>query len=148
MTVVKAALQASTAQLAALKLFADSNGLVISHAGVKIIIASHDVSLTGNQQITGVGFAPKGVVCIATITNVTGATSIGIGASGDNPAYIAAETTAGQFSSGARLIYLHTGAGLEAYENGLSWDSDGITITWAKGGLPTGTVNMKFLFFR
>jgi hypothetical protein len=55
--------KASVSKLNPLKLFSDSNGLLVSHAGVKLGYFTRDTALTsGNQSITGVGFKPTGLI--------------------------------------------------------------------------------------
>jgi hypothetical protein len=146
MAVSRVAIQAAVAQLAAGKIFADSNGLLISDAGNKIISATRDVSVTGDQSITGAGFRPTSVEIIA---NIGGTVSYAVGfidAAGNMA--IGYQTTAGIFYTTASYgAYLVTPTG-DAYFSFKSWDADGITVTWGKTASAAGTATLKFKFNR
>ncbi len=108
----------------------------------------------GDVSYTGCPFAPKGVIIMA-IT--TGTSSIGMaseasGYGGDNNeifqgVYSNAGTTTWS-GGGTRIISFQTTPSV--FQNGFikSFDSDGVTITWFKGGSPTGTLSFGITYFK
>jgi hypothetical protein len=150
MTVSRVALQAATAQLSALKLFADSNGLLIAHSGVKIGSFTRDISTaSGTQTITGVGFQPQAVIFIASVPDSFYA-SVGF----DN-----AVTHASIFNYPVNVVghwNPSVANSIAFFVNGApsyvgytqSMDADGFTLNWTKSGLPTGTAYIIYLALR
>ncbi len=152
MTVKRVPLQAATSALSALKLFADSNGDVIAHSGVKVGSLTRDTSLaSGTQAVTGVGFKPSAVIFLANVIDTT-QDSIGYD-DGTNKQvlysvylYIAGAHRLG----GSNSILLVQDNNIAIYYSGYisSLDSDGFTITWTKTGAKTGTADIAYLAFR
>lgn len=113
----------------------------------KVVTVSKDVSATGDQAITGVGFTPTSIILFLTIggtknyssgicdsTLAERCTVIDYAGNGDYTAsYIAFFTTAA--SQVARAIVK-------------SFDADGFTLTWDKVNSPTGTANGYAICFR
>ena len=113
----------------------------------KVVAVSKDVSATGDQAITGVGFTPTSIILFLTIGGtknyVSGicdsslaerCTVIDYAGNGDYTAsYVAFFTTAS--SQVARAIVK-------------SFDADGFTLTWDKVNSPTGTANGYAICFR
>lgn len=118
-------------------------------ARFKTITTTHDVSITGTQAITGVGFTPSAIIIYANISGSVGETSWGF-SDGTSSYSMGASNTAGAFhNTGSYIIYfIETAAGNEAYAAVTSMDADGVTLTWSKASTPTGTVVMDILFFR
>ncbi len=116
-------------------------------SGSKLISTTHDVSVIGDQAITGAGFKPSGGVIMATVDGTTAAawglfdSSLGIGSLLANRA-----GTADNFEPYTQM-WLYLAAG-EAKLIIKSLDADGLTITWSKGSSPTGTATIKLLLFR
>lgn len=149
MGVTRVALQAALTQLGANALFADSNGLLVAHAGVKVGQFTRDLSLaSGNQSVAGVGFKPVAVIFISAVDSVVGQASWGFfDASTGNGITDHGAVVADQYQiSGA--INIQTGTG-NSYSGALSsFDADGFTIAWTKAGSPTGTAYINYLAFR
>lgn len=113
----------------------------------KVITATRDMTATsGDVAYTGVGFTPTAIVAIG---NINSAMSMSIGASDS------AKNKSALFYYGNNTTYndpfmveISTAAG--AFQGGIikTYDADGFTITWTKGGSPTGTANLIFLCFR
>ena len=113
----------------------------------KLISTTHDVSVTGDQAITGAGFQPSGGVIMATV-DATLAASWGLFDSSKAIGSLLANRggAAGQYEPYSQM-YLYLAAGTAAFTI-KSLDADGLTITWTKGSSPTGTATIKFLLFR
>lgn len=148
MAVTRVALQAALAQLAAGKIFADANGLLIAHAGIKVGTFSRDSTLSaGNQSITGVGFTPVGIIAFALVEGVTTQQiSWGID-DGSSPRCM---YFYGSGSSGSNPFLVQIEAATNVYSRFKisSWDSDGFTGAWTKSGSPTGSINVTYIAFR
>ena len=112
---------------------------------------TRDVSTaSGTQAVTGVGFKPKAVIFIAGFTTPSGQTSIGF-SDGTNhfDAYdnfgVLADTWGVITSQCISLVF----TGVNSYTGVVSaLGSDGFTITWTKGGTPTGTATIGYLALR
>jgi len=108
-------------------------------AGSKIVKTTHDISVTGEQAITGFGFKP-GLCFILAVVNSTSLVSFGFDDGTDADclsdmyAQVANQWTYGDGDS-IKLI-MTTGARAQAHITTLG--SDGITLTWTKIGSPTG----------
>jgi hypothetical protein len=117
-------------------------------AGAKVLSATHDVSVTGDQAITGAGFQPSGGIVFMTINGDVTACWFMFDSDVTIGALIAGKSgTADDFepyTSG----YLYPASGGTVSVTVTSRDTDGITLTWAKGGSPTGTATLKLLLFR
>jgi len=118
-------------------------------AGIKHITSTHDVSVTGTQAFTGAGFKPSGMFIFAGI-NASSGWSFGFTTTTGGVCVINAhvESAATWNIIADQLGYIRTASGVNAYFSLTSFDADGATITWAKGGSPTGTATILILFFR
>lgn len=119
---------------------------VLSANGFKVVYATRDVSVEGDQAITGVGFAPRAIMAMAVIQTAAGKMSIGFAAA--TAAYSVMDyglVTAGSYALAANPIKIFFGAGVSAQAVVKSWDADGFTFTWSKTGTPTGTVSWMAL---
>lgn len=123
----------------------DADG-VYTPGGYKVIVATHDASVTGTQAITGVGFTPRMVKVTANI-DTSIAACFGV-AQGISAKCLTNHTTGGQWKYNSAFVDVVVSSGNEPYAGVPSFDSDGITLTWAKVGSPTGTINMILEFFR
>lgn len=120
--------------------------------GTKIFVGSfnRDVSTaSGTQGVTGVGFKPRFVIVYTTINGATGIGSWGFSTvstgGGIHDTY---NDTVNTYSGNSGVIDMTFAAG--ATYNGVlsSFDTDGFTITWTKGGSPTGTSINSFIAIR
>ena len=119
----------------------------------KVLDTSRDMTTaTGTQAITGVGFQPKMVVCMAAIAfTVTGSW----GACADDAStghafsqYATAGPAFAQTSTLQELVWAQVAHGTDSQSAFVqSWDSDGITLSWLKTGLPTGTLTVHMEFY-
>ena len=113
----------------------------------KIITASRDMTAaSGNVAYTGVGFTPTAIIAFGVINS---SLSFYIGAADS----AAAGQTVQQY--GANTLYndpflleLATSAGVSQTAVVSTYDADGFTLTWTKGGSPAGTGSLIFLCFR
>lgn len=105
---------------------------------------------SGNQAITGAGFAPSAVLAVQALTANGNMGSVGFSANGASSAnlYSRTGTSAGTFGVTNALMTGFSSAGNVASGSVGSWDSDGITIAWTKTGSPTGSITQYFLFLR
>ena len=132
-----------------LKLFMNAAGTGIEWArGINVITFTHDLSVSGTQAVTGVGFKPFALFFIGG-TGTAGEVSIGY----DN------NTTRGCtkqwpgdkdfYPNTAYSIVMTDAVGNETSGKITSLDTDGFTITWTKtSGAKTGTVAVSTLCFR
>lgn len=125
------------------------NGILsLSTSPFKVGGTTRDISTTGTQAITGLGFKPTAVIVFA---NIDGGFSFSMGAQGNNtPTGVVVENIAATTTMDARnnLIALWSGTGNLAYADVTSFDADGFTLTWSKSGSPTGTAYIKYAAFR
>jgi hypothetical protein len=125
------------------------DALVNTRLKSKIITATRDLTAaSGDVSYTGLDFTPTSIQCICSITgNFT--FSMGFADSGKASSVIF-PTAAGVMNENSnRLIDVISGPGAEQYAVVKTFDANvGFTLTWTKGGSPTGTLNLKFLCFR
>ena len=122
---------------------------VLAHCDIKLVTVTHDISVTGDQAITGAGFAPKGYILLATTNAGVGQTSIFVH-DGTTQNGLISKDTAGAWTSASDSVAYIMVAGGTTFAKAVpkTLDSDGTTITWSKTGSPTGTATLTFLFFR
>ncbi len=114
---------------------------------------THDVTTTGSQAITGVGFQPRAIIAFTvgsggTTNTISSATSQGSCDENLNQNCIYTRsngTVSGPNSS--RMVYMYDGTGHTAEFAVTSLDADGFTGTWSNIGSPTGTANVMFICF-
>lgn len=129
------------------KALSDLNAAVNAlETGKKLIATTHDVSVTGDQEITGVGFQPTACILFSAEDGSTEASWGLIDPSGDESCIV--QKADGTFSQAAVVQYHYTDGANYASAIYKSWDADGLTITWSKTGSPTGTQAQKFLFLK
>ncbi|MDD5614889.1 MAG: hypothetical protein PHH85_01655 [Candidatus Methanoperedens sp.] len=157
MAVSRVAIQASLAQLVQNQgIIADANGLLLSSANfsfysdnrLKILNATHDISLTGNQSITGFGFKPTIVIFIVSASGKTASWGMYDGAL-SQCLWRSSNDSADTFSINTSLAcVLNTALGVYSQFSAISLDGDGVTISWSKTGSPTGTATILIAGFR
>ena len=115
----------------------------------KVVNTSYDVSVIGALAITGAGFTPRAAYILANITG-TKAYSWGFidSAGGTTDVFSDAAVNADVCVIGSTTVYIRTGSGNDGSATWASWDADGVTLTRAKGGTPTGTVDLRILFIK
>lgn len=113
----------------------------------KIITATRDlVAASGDVSYTGVGFTPTGIHSIGTVG--TFALSVGF-ADSSKTAHNIISPAINTFEISPSLILLYIlNANNYQYAIIKTYDADGFTLTWTKGGSPTGTAQLRFLCFR
>jgi hypothetical protein len=132
----------------------DGTGLkTVGKPGVKSKLGafSRDISLAGNQSITGVGFRPSVVIFFATVSSAPNVASwafdTGTGFSrsiGDR----GQTTPDSYFFHTAGSIVLEPELANASAANIASMDVDGFTLTWSKTNSPTGMADVLYLAFR
>lgn len=118
------------------------NGVLVS----KIITGSRDfAAASGDVAYTGVGFKPTSIMAFA----YGGTYMSSVGMVDSSGTEMCSSKNFDSTSDGTTaLIYFTTAAG--AYQTAIvkTYDNDGFTLTWAKTGSPTGTMQLRFLCFR
>lgn len=115
----------------------------------KIITATRDLTAAGaptDVAYTGVGFTPTSIVCYYVIDGST-VRGVGFSDSSKNGYDLRINSASAAYSYNA-LILLETTGGNNQIGTVKSFDSDGFTLTWTKGGSPTGSATLVFLCFR
>ncbi len=110
-------------------------------------VADHDISVTGTQAVTGIGFKPKKITVMACFSGVgldgsSHGQAVGVGNARvmySDPSTLNWATTANG------LMFLHIDATNYGQADLTSFDDDGFTVTWAKTGTPTGIVRFSFI---
>ncbi len=115
---------------------------------MKVGSTSHDISVTGTQAITGVGFQPGVVIILASVA-ASALVSIGI----DNATTHLCVANAYSYIAGLWypqnfVIYLIVDGTTDARAIVSSMDADGFTLTWTKEASPTGTATVAYLALR
>ena len=118
---------------------------VIVNAGLDISTAS------GEQVVTGAGFAPSSVIAYQTISN-TAKWSIGMGTKSDSDYQCSVsnylDSTTG-VTDEAHIVSVYTSNSPDRVQASISsWDADGITLSWTKTGTPTGTATINYMFMK
>ncbi len=106
---------------------------------------SWDISTTGTQAITGVGFIPKGVIFMAAEASTFNFAS-GM-ADGTNQGGITDQSvfSADSYSPSTTILTVNPVSAKQATLSYTSNDSDGFTVTKAITSTPTGTVTVHFM---
>lgn len=131
----------------------DGSNWVAKGGTEKIFVSttSRDVSVTGTQAITGIGFKPSAIQIMTTIASAVGTFSIGY-FDGSNGGLIFDKhvEVANAYSHASNNLVIRMQVAFGAETNGFltSFDSDGFTLNWTKSGSPTGTAQIKFMAFR
>jgi hypothetical protein len=113
-----------------------------------VVGASRDTSLaSGTQAITGFGFRPSSVLCIA---GQGGSNEISIGVDdGTTDRCLFKDATLSTFNTSATALELRENGGGTRYSGVItSYDVDGFTITWTRTGSPTGNLDLTFMAFK
>lgn len=116
--------------------------------GIKYGKTTHDLSVTGAQVISGIGFQPTAVFCFSFRESGTQG-GFGIDDMSANSSCLVtprSDGTAGYvvMISGA-AVYITTANNVYAYAAITAFGADGWTWTWTKNGSPTGTVDIIYL---
>jgi len=101
---------------------------------------------TGDVAYTGAGFRPRAVVAHGCVNS--SCESFGQGDIGLVEGNIYRATGGTGFTDAAGILRFDKGGA--AYQVAVlkSLDADGMTLTWTKTGLPTGSANLRFLYLR
>jgi len=120
-------------------------------ASFKTSTFTRDISLdSGNQSITGIGFKPRAVILIACIDQVAGAMSVGFsdGVLNFTVRDVYYLTNNGYVMNVTSCVGVYINGGGQYVGTVLSFDDDGLTITWDKTNSPTGTLKVSCLAIR
>jgi len=102
---------------------------------------------SGGVSYTGVGFTPKFVIFLGAVAgDVSG--SWGWGDTSNQGAMFRNDGTADETISTTTAINIQTGVGASQTAVVSSLDSDGFSLTWVKGGGPTGTGTVTYMAFK
>lgn len=103
---------------------------------------------SGTQAVTGVGFQPKAIIFLASVSTSTRQSAGFSDGSGEGSLYNAYGLTVGAWNPVGLAIRMLTN-GSDIYDGAVSaLGSDGFTITWTKSGSPTGTATIYYLALR
>lgn len=109
---------------------------------------TRDISVTGTQSITGVGFTPRYIeikaIVSGTATNSQGQDDGTTAHCIADNANVVSDTYVVDTSNSIRLL---TGSGVFATAKVTTFGADGFTLTWAKTGSPTGTATILYTAF-
>lgn len=127
------------------KMFMNAAGTAPEWAsGIYSRYTTHDVSVTGAQEITGVGFTPGIVRFMAVIGS---SNAVCFGTDDGTHAYVVGsqEDGAGGWARYLdRSLWLETASGVRARAYISAKGSDGFDLTWDKAGSPTGTATIFY----
>lgn len=119
----------------------DASGVYIP-TGFKIVSFAHDLSLTGTQAITGVGFTPRAVIFVA--GNNDNKFSVGFDTGVNSVCLLSYGNNLYTRHIGHSIVYSdQTSTESMGYISSL--DADGFTVTWSKTGSPTGNLGIGAL---
>jgi hypothetical protein len=124
------------------------DGTLATPRNYKLVTANYDISTaSGTQDITGFGFNPTFVIGFGAIQNVL-IDTMGIAEIGVTTACVSSRGTAGQYFTNSSTLFLRfMVAAANAADGAVSSISDGVRMTWTKGGSPTGTAAIYILGF-
>ena len=124
-------------------------GIAFPDSPPTVLSFTRDMTLTTNQSITGVGFTPGAVIVIALQDGAVGKISWGFATmAGTKVAANKTNASAGVYDLANSLIRIWQ-LSADYYIGTLStFDTDGMTLTWTRGGAITGTLTCLCLFFR
>jgi len=111
---------------------------------------TYDCSTTGSMALTGAGFTPKFVIGMfikGVTSEVTIGFSVGTGAADDYSMNNRHHDSADTWTLQDYLAYLIEAAGTSPTLTVSSFDADGITLSKAKVGSPTGTIQVELFLF-
>lgn len=114
----------------------------------KVITATRDMTAaSGDVSYTGVGFVPTSMVIIASVDGAFGFSSAVVDSIKTGVSILT--TGIGIFGHNDLAVCLFvTNTSNVQFCAVKSFDADGFTLTWTKGGSPIGTGLLKFLCFR
>ena len=129
----------------AVKTYADAQQLTSI-----VLNGTRNISLTADLAITGAGFKPSTAIVFATVNNTAGKAFWGVAGVDKSDGSITDKeaVSAGTYSSAGSLMAIFHAAGDYNFGSVKSWDSDGLTIEWAKTGSPTGTIEYQLLLIK
>lgn len=116
---------------------------------IKVGNFSHDISVTGAQSITNIGFKPSAVAFTGLVPN----TAYSQWGYDDGTSHVSvfdsnAVTTDTYDISTSLSINFRTGVGVGSGASITSFDDDGFTLNWVKAGSPTGTATVLYMAYR
>ena len=136
-------LTADSAEATGIKWAAAGGGL-----STKAITSTRDMTAaTGSVAYTGAGVTPTAVFAWGSVAGQAAAVSWAF-ADSAKTSYRIEREGASFFYGGTGIFYIVTSTGNNQTAIISTYDSDGITISWTKGGTPTGTADIFFLFMK
>ena len=111
---------------------------------VKVGAFTRDVSLSGTQAITAVGFKPYAVFIFMCGDGADNA-SFGMDDGTTAQCILIGHGLAGIWTQTDSLIAWNEGASTSNLSKISTLDLDGFTLTWTKTGSPTGTADCKYM---
>jgi|GEM_PF-2267918 len=126
-----------------------ANGTPVGGASFKLGSFSFDISTTGSQAITGVGFLPKGILFFGGVQSSVKMSHIGA-TDGSASGMIADANgiSSGTYETTGSPVYIIQSTGNYNVAALSSLDSDGFTLNKTKTGTPTGTATIYYLAMR
>lgn len=115
----------------------------------KLLAFTRDLSLAGGDvSYTGLGFKPTAIIVLCAMDSSTRGMSIGMSDYAGSMSEIDKEADGNYYASINRVLINFSSAGNYQFAAVKSYDSDGFTLTWTKGGSPTGTISAWALCFK
>jgi len=112
----------------------------------KVIYTTKNMTTDGAESITGVGFLPKAAIIMALESTLKSYSHGLIDPDGtDYSIYKDYDDNYARSNNAIQLLQA-SGKGQEATYN--VWESDGVSLTWAKTGAPTGTATLLCVFIK
>ena len=129
-----------------LKLFVNAGATAPEWAaGAKVVAATFDLTTaTGTFDVTGFGFKPSALICIAA---VSGGTHISIGMNAGGVSKRLGFTLGSVLSVATELAFYTDGGGTQTFQAS-AYIADGVTIANTKAAAPTGTLTILLLGLR
>lgn len=115
----------------------------------KVLFFDRDMTTaTGTQAITGVGFSPSSVIFD---WSASSATETGHGFNDGTTRccryYHGTDLTWAARTNSPIMVH-ETSSNYQEAVGGVTFDTDGFTISWTKVGSPTGTARINFMAFK
>lgn len=119
----------------------------------KVKLSTYNLATaSGDVAYTGIGFQPTSIICLGVVEGQAGSVSWGVADSAkavsslgrNNNTFFYKDQSAGT----PALVSIDPATGAWSYAIVKTYDVDGFTLTWTRGGTNTGTANLIFLCFK
>lgn len=126
-----------------------SQAITALSPGLRVYVGSftRDMAGTaGDVSYTGSGFTPKVIIAFALVDQTAKACVFGFSSATSGNGIFADSASAGSYQAGGGFIYIEQSGGVYQAASLKTFDSNGFTLTWTKGGSPTAaTISCTYL---